>query len=429
MPADAFGSKFACLRVGVLAHCPRVGAQRVTVSVDAWLQGVWYERTRAPWWLRPLSALYGAGVRTRNWLYARGWLRSVRVAAPVIVVGNITAGGTGKTPLVIWLVTQLRALGIPVAVVTRGYGRNSTSRVTTDILRVDENCRAIDVGDEALLIRLRTGTPVYVSRDRVAATKAAIADGARVVVADDGLQHLRLARDVEIALVDGQRGLGNGALLPAGPLRESSARLENVDAVVLTEPGAGAPPGDWSMALRMSLSGELLQPVNRAALERTLRSFSGQRVHAVAGIGNPRRFFATLESAGLMIIPHRFPDHHRYVPRDLDFGDALPVIMTEKDAVKCRSFAPGDCWCLPVSAGFAAPDERDLLRRILMDARLLDILACPLCKGPLRLADDAGSKVLVCRADRLAFPVRDGIPVMLEEAARQLNSDDPLLER
>jgi tetraacyldisaccharide 4'-kinase len=179
----------------------------------------------------------------------------------------------------------------------------------------------------------------------------------------------------------------------------------------------------------MSLSGELLQPVNAVALERTLRSFAGQSVHAVAGIGNPRRFFATLESAGLAVIPHRFPDHHRYAATDLDFGDQRPVIMTEKDAVKCRSFAPANCWCLPVSASFPAADERTLLRRILMDARLLDILACPLCKGPLRLADADAGKVLVCRADRLAFPVRDGIPVMLEEEARPLESNDPLLER
>ena len=399
------------------------------MSLDVWLQRVWYERARAPWWLRVLAVPYGVAVRLRGWLYRRGWLQSVRVAAPVIVVGNITVGGTGKTPLVIWLVVRLRNLGIPVAVVTRGYGRNSTGRVTTDILRVDESCRAIDVGDEALLIRLRTGSPVYVSRDRVAAAQAAIADGARVIVADDGLQHLRLARDLEIALVDGQRGLGNGALLPAGPLREAATRLGSVDAVVLTEPGAGAPAGNWAAALRMSLSGELLQPVNRAALERTLRSFSGQRAHAVAGIGNPRRFFATLESAGLVVIPHRFPDHHRYAAHELDFGDGLAVIMTEKDAVKCRSFAPADCWCLPVSASFAAADERGLLRRILMDARLLDILACPLCKGPLRVADEPGGKALVCRADRLAFPVRDGIPVMLEEAARQLEPGDPLLER
>jgi tetraacyldisaccharide 4'-kinase len=399
------------------------------MSLDAWLQRVWYERARAPWWLRLLAPVYGAAVRWRSWLYARGWRSTVRVAAPVIVVGNITVGGTGKTPLVIWLVGRLRGLGLPVAVVTRGYGRSSTGRVTTDILRVDENCRAEEVGDEALLIRMRTGSPVYVSRDRVAAAEAAIADGARVIIADDGLQHLRLARAVEIALVDGQRGLGNGALLPAGPLREGPARLGRVAAVVLTEAGAGAPPGSWAGALRMSLSGELLQAVNGVAIERTLRSFAGQQVHAVAGIGNPRRFFATLESAGLALIPHRFPDHHRYAAADLDFGDGRAVIMTEKDAVKCRSFAPANCWCLPVSASFPAADERTLLRRILMDARLLDILACPLCKGPVRLADADAGKVLVCRADRLAFPVRDGIPVMLEEQARALESNDPLLER
>jgi tetraacyldisaccharide 4'-kinase len=199
--------------------------------------------------------------------------------------------------------------------------------------------------------------------------------------------------------------------------------------VVLTEAGAGAPPGTWAGALRMSLSGELLQAVNGVAIERTLRSFAGQRVHAVAGIGNPRRFFAALESIGLLVVPHRFPDHHRYAATDLDFGDQQPMIMTEKDAVKCRSFAPDNCWCLPVSASFPAADERTLLRRILMDARLLDILACPVCKGPLRLADADAGKVLVCRADRLAFPVRDGIPVMLEEEARPLESNDPLLER
>ncbi len=401
------------------------------MSLDVWLQQVWYERARAPWWLRICSPVYGAVVRLRAWLYARGWLQSVRVAVPVIVVGNVTVGGTGKTPFVIWLAGRLRTLGLPVAVVTRGYGRSSTGRVTTDILRVDDSCRADEVGDEALLIRRRSGCPVYVSRDRVAAAQAAIADGARVVIADDGLQHLRLARTVEIALVDGQRGLGNGALLPAGPLREDAARLGTVAAVVLTGSGPGAGPSASipAGALRMGLAGELLQAVNGVAIDRTLRSFAGQRVHAVAGIGNPGRFFAALRAAGLDVVPHRFPDHHRYARWDLQFDEDLPVIMTEKDAVKCQAFAPAHCWCLPVSAAFAAADERVLLRRILMDARLLDILACPLCKGPLQLADDSSGKVLVCRADRLAFPVRDGIPVMLEEEARQLESTDPLLER
>ena len=399
------------------------------MSLDTWLQNLWYSGRRPPWWLRAWTPLYGAIVRLRQWLYARGWLRTVRVAAPVIVVGNITVGGTGKTPLVIWLVGKLRALGLPVAVVTRGYGRSYSRRVTNDILRVDASCRADDVGDEALLVSRRAGCPVYVCRDRVAAARAAIADGARVVIADDGLQHLRLGRDVEVALVDAQRGLGNGALLPAGPLRETAGRLATVAAVVLTGTGSAAGTALPVSILHMRLEGAELQPVNASALGRALRAFAGQRVHAVAGIGNPGRFFAALQAAGLEVIAHPFPDHHRFAAGELQFGDGLAVIMTEKDAVKCQAFAPANCWCLPVSASLSAADERELLRRILMDARLLDILACPLCKGPLRLADDGSGKVLVCRADRLAFPVRDGIPVMLEEAARQLASTDPLLER
>jgi tetraacyldisaccharide 4'-kinase len=179
----------------------------------------------------------------------------------------------------------------------------------------------------------------------------------------------------------------------------------------------------------MLLAGAELESVSVAGERRALASFAGRRVHAVAGIGNPGRFFATLRAAGLALIEHAFPDHHRYRAGDLQFGDALPVIMTEKDAVKCQSFAPAQCWHLPVAARFAPADETALLGRILMDARLLDILVCPLCKGPLQLASEASGKVLVCRADRLAYPVRDGIPVMLEEEARPLDSTDPLLER
>jgi len=326
-------------------------------------------------------------------------------------------------------VARLRALGYVVAVITRGYGRSHSRRVTTDILRVDAACRADEVGDEALLISRRAGCPVYVCRDRVAAARAAIADGAQLLIADDGLQHLRLARAVEIALIDAQRGLGNRTLLPAGPLRESASRLASVSAVVLTGTGTGADDLALAAPLRMQLAGELLQAVNGAALDRTLGSFAGQCVHAVAGIGNPERFFTALRSAGLRILAHSFADHHRYTLGELQFGDQLAVIMTEKDAVKCQSFAPAGCWYLPVTARLSEADERTLLRRILMDARLLDILACPLCKGPLQSGNDGEGKVLVCRADRLAFPIRDGIPVMLEEAARQLAPTDPLLER
>ena len=399
------------------------------MSVELWLQNVWYAPRRAPWWLRVLSPLYGAWVQLRHALYARGWLRTHRVAGPVIVVGNVTVGGTGKTPFVIWLVERLRELGFKVAVVTRGYGRSHSRRVTNDILRVDASCRAEDVGDEALLISRRADCPVYVCRDRVAAAQAALADGARVVIADDGLQHLRLARDAEIVLVDAMRGWGNGALLPAGPLREDPARAARATAVVLTGTGTPATALRARHSARMQLEGAVLRPVGGVGDGRALVALAGQRVHALAGIGNPARFFSTLRTARLELIEHPFPDHHRYSAAELQFDDGLPVIMTEKDAVKCQAFAPGNCWYLPVTASFSAAEGRALLGRILMDARLLDILACPVCKGPLHLVQESAGPVLVCRADRLAYPVRDGIPVMLEEAARQLQSTDPLLER
>ncbi len=399
------------------------------MSLDIWLQEVWYGPRRAPWWLRVLSPLYGAGMRLRRSLYARRWLRAYRVAGPVIVVGNLTVGGTGKTPFVIWLVERLRELGLQAAVVTRGYGRSHSRRVTNDILRVDASCRAEDVGDEALLISRRAECPVYVCRDRVRAAQAALADGARVVIADDGLQHARLARDAEIVLVDAMRGWGNGALLPAGPLREEPARAARATALVLT--GAGTPSAALPARLsaRMQLEGAVLRPVRGAGDGRALVAMAGQRVHALAGIGNPARFFASLRAARLELIEHPFPDHHRYSPAELKFEDGLALIMTEKDAVKCQAFAPENCWYLPVTASFSAAEGRALLGRILMDARLLDILACPVCKGPLRLVPEPGGPVLVCRADRLAYPVRDGIPVMLEEAARELPTTDPLLER
>jgi tetraacyldisaccharide 4'-kinase len=400
------------------------------MTPDAWLQQIWYGGRPAPWWLRALTPLFGLIVRSRRWLYAQGWCHQLRVAAPVIVVGNISVGGTGKTPLVIWLAGRLAALGLQVAVVSRGYGRHRGQ----DVVRLLATSRADEVGDEAMVIGRRAHCPVYVGNDRVRAAQAAVAAGATVLIADDGLQHLRLARDAEVVLVDTQRGFGNGALLPSGPLREPQTRLTTVSAVVWNVeslgPEAGG-PGEQLVrpGVRMLLTGRELQAVSEAGRRRPLASFAGQRVHAVAGIGNPRRFFSTLTAAGLRPIEHPFPDHHPYLAADLHFGDDLPVIMTEKDAVKCQAFASAQCWCLPVTAQFAGADESALLGRILMDARLLDILVCPLCKGPLRLASEAAGKVLVCRADRLAYPIRDGIPVMLEEEARQLEATDPLLER
>ncbi|WP_028079323.1 tetraacyldisaccharide 4'-kinase [Solimonas soli] len=310
-----------------------------------WLQRRWYAPRPAPLALRPLAALYGAISRTRS---ARLRAHAQRVGVPVIVVGNISVGGTGKTPFTIWLVERLREWGWQPGVVSRGYGGRAAGyphEVRTD----DEPAVC---GDEPLLIAQRARCPVVVDPDRVAAARRLVArGGVDIVISDDGLQHLRLARDLEICLIDGRRGLGNGALLPAGPLREPPARLASVDLVVVN----GAAHAPYAGALRMDL--ETAAP--RRLLDGTAREFAafrGERVHAVAGIGDPSRFFAGLVAAGLDVVPHAFGDHHAYRPADLAFGDTRPVLMTEKDAVKCRAFADARLWAVPVAARLSEDD-------------------------------------------------------------------------
>ena len=387
-------------------------------AVRAWLERIWYRPEPPPSWLRPPAALFGALAAARRAAYRRGWLAAGEVGRAVVVVGNLGVGGSGKTPLVIWLARALAARGVRTGVVLRGYGGTARGPLC---VRPDSDAGA--VGDEALLIARRTGVPVCVGRDRLAAARALVAEGVDLVLSDDGLQHYRLQRDVEIAVLDAARGLGNGALLPAGPLREPPARLDAVDVVVQTGEGPALRPG----ALRMRLRGAQLLPLDGGGPGTPLTALAGRTVHAVAGIGNPGRFFATLRAAGLEPREHAFPDHHAFRAGDLEFGDDLPILMTEKDAVKCAAFARAGRWYLPVEAEFSAADASALLGRIAVEARLLDIIACPHCKGPLHHVREAG--VLVCRADRLAFPIRDGIPVLIETEARTLPSNDPLLER
>jgi tetraacyldisaccharide 4'-kinase len=294
------------------------------------------------------------------------------------VVGNLTVGGTGKTPLVIWLVERLRAMGLRPGIVLRGYGAGETGKAMTQVVEFDSD--PAQVGDEALLLRLRTGVPVRVDRDRVRAARALVAADVNVIVADDGLQHLRLARNYEIAVIDAARGFGNGYLLPAGPLREPVTRLATVGAVVINgESGAGAAlaEGHAQALFSMRLCGERLYPLATplagspgADSSIALASFAGKQVHAMAGIGNPQRFFDQLRGAGLRVSEHPFPDHHRYRSPDLQFDDDLPVLMTEKDAVKCRAFAADNRWYLPVTAAFVPEQGAALL------AHLQGSLAC-----------------------------------------------------
>jgi tetraacyldisaccharide 4'-kinase len=318
------------------------------------LQQVWYGRRAASVWLRALSLLFGLLGGLRRRLYAAGFLPRVRLPVPVIVVGNITAGGTGKTPLTIALVEALRARGFKPGVVSRGYGGSAREPVLLDAQTTPELA-----GDEACLIRRATQVPVAVGRDRAAAARLLLEHGdVDVIVADDGLQHYRLHRDVEICVIDGERRFGNGRLLPAGPLREPLARLHSVDFRVCNggQPQSGEVP--------MRLAGDECAAVGDPSKRKPLRDFSGQRVHAVAGIGNPARFFASLRTAGIDVVEHPFPDHHAFAAADLAFGDAAPVLMTEKDAIKCVAFAQPHWWSLPVRAELPTKFFDDLAARL-----------------------------------------------------------------
>lgn len=309
------------------------------------LERHWQRLTPVSAALFPLSLLFRAIVALRRAAYSAGLLRAVRVRAPVVIVGNVTVGGTGKTPLVLWLAAFLRDRGLTPGIVSRGYGASGR-----DPRPVSPASDAYRAGDEPLLLARRSGCPVWIGVDRAAAAAALLHEHPRcdVIVSDDGLQRYALARDVEIAVVDGARGLGNGLMLPAGPLREPASRLREVDAVVVhaaPDTAPGSRPG-----LRMTLEGRafhnLLNPGHVVGPEH----FHRLRVHAVAGIGNPARFFAHLEALGLQFEAHAFPDHHRYSAADLSFPGCEAVLMTEKDAVKCAPFAHETHWALRVDA-------------------------------------------------------------------------------
>ena len=313
----------------------------------------WARRGAIAWLLWPASLLFGIAVFFRRLFFKLRLFKSHAAGIPVIVIGNLTAGGSGKTPLVLWIVELLKEYRWKPGIVSRGYGGSVQQPVEANIAS-----DPAEVGDEPILLARRSGCPVWVAPDRVAACRALRDQHPEcdVIVTDDGLQHYALRRDIEICVVDG-RGYGNGFLQPAGPLREPPSRLRSVDAVV-THGAAGV------QGFEMKLEGENLVRMTNAHDARAAKSFAGQKVHAVAGIGDPKRFFLQLARFGLKPVPHPFPDHHPFSAGDLEFGDAAPVVMTEKDAVKCKRFAQAHHWVFPVSASLDPAFGRWLLEKL-----------------------------------------------------------------
>ncbi|AEG01054.1 tetraacyldisaccharide 4'-kinase [Methylomonas methanica] len=319
-------------------------------KISRWFEDAWYQEMYMSAWFMPLSMFYVDAIRLRRFLYRTGLKKSVRLPVPVVIVGNLTVGGTGKTPLVIWLVRLLKQQGYKPGVISRGYAGGENAQP----LSVTASSDPRQVGDEALLLARRCDCPVAVCAERPAAGRHLLAEQAcDVIISDDGLQHYALQRDIEIVVIDGQRRFGNGYCLPVGPLREPPERVNTVDFVVVNEPKELL-DGELAMHCR----GDQLVNLRTGEI-RSLAEFKDIPCHAVAGIGNPQRFFAQLAAAGLDCQAHAFPDHHPFVAGDLQFKDAKPVIMTEKDAVKCAAFAQPDHWYLPVDAelpeAFTAP--------------------------------------------------------------------------
>ncbi|EHD21894.1 MULTISPECIES: tetraacyldisaccharide 4'-kinase [Brenneria] len=317
---------------------------------------IWSGRSPLYRLLIPLSLLYGLIAFLIRQSYRRGWRKSWRVPVPVVVVGNLTAGGNGKTPVVIWLVEQLRRKGLRAGVVSRGYG----GKAQRYPLVVDDNVTTDQAGDEPVLIYQRTGAPVAVAPKRRLAVEALLARyPLDVIITDDGLQHYALARDIELVVVDGVRRFGNGWWLPAGPMRERESRLSTVDAVIVN--GGSARPGEIAMRLTVGMAVNLVTGEKRPVKQL-------QNAVAMAGIGHPQRFFATLRDAGVTISREvAFADHQGYRLEQLQpltDDERQPLLMTEKDAVKCRAFARRNWWYLPVDATLAEPAAARLLDRL-----------------------------------------------------------------
>ena len=306
--------------------------------LERWVNKFWYEDYYLASWLSPFSYLYIDIVRFRRFLYRQGFIKSQRFPVPVIIVGNITVGGTGKTPLVIWLAQQLQQAGFKPGIVSRGYGGNSDHYP----LMVDKNTLTQQAGDEAVLIANKTACPVAVSPLRTDAVQLLLeTKNCDIILADDGLQHYALQRDIEMVVIDGKRRFGNNFFLPCGPLREPQERIREVDFVVIN----GGQPQDEEVLMTFTASIAVNLVTNE---QRKLTEFNSQNCHAIAAIGHPQRFFDMLATFGLKTENHIFADHHIFKKPHLNFKDNLAVLMTEKDAVKYHEFASEQHWAVPI---------------------------------------------------------------------------------
>lgn len=312
----------------------------------------WYRRsfTLLTILLLPFSWLFRLIVFIRYYFYHFNFKKKIQFDVPVIVVGNLTVGGTGKTPFVIWLLETLQKKGYRPGIVSRGVG----GKKCREPCWVDETANPAEVGDEALLLTKRTHCPMVACIDRVAAVQELLnKTNCNIVISDDGLQHYRMGRNIEIVIVDGRREFGNKQMLPAGPLREPLSRLRSVDLIVVN--GASQLPYE-----KMVLQGDVLFSVLTPHEKKSLTSLHGQTVHAIAGIGNPERFFSSLRKYNIQVIEHIFPDHYLYKRDDIYFTDNLPIVMTEKDAVKCVTLGDRRHWYLPVNAHLNVDVEKKI---------------------------------------------------------------------
>lgn len=318
-----------------------------------WLLASWYQPHPIRWLLWPLSALYSNVVWWRKKLYQLAICKQTKLPVPVIIIGNISVGGTGKTPCVIWLAQYLTQSGYRPGIISRGYGgKHDSPQLVTPQSHPEV------VGDEPVMISRHSQCPMAVFAKRVEAAQLLLQHyDCNIIIADDGLQHTALARDIEIVIVDGQRLFGNGLCLPAGPLREPLSRLSTVDFIVYN---GGQTQQQFMMTL---LQGAAINLVDHS-LTKPLCHFSNTPVHAVAGIGNPDRFFKQLAASGLTIQPHPFIDHHHFQKNDFDFAGDATILMTEKDAVKCQAFATKNMWYIPINAVISGKLEQAILHKL-----------------------------------------------------------------